>query len=54
MLEDSAVSGDVSRACKGCQHQVHRCPGSGRVAACHASSYSGFGDQPVFEVDDES
>lgn len=36
-----------SRVCEGCQCQVHQCLGSGRGAARHASSYSGFGDQPV-------
>jgi len=43
-----------SRACEGCQCLVPQCHGAGRGAARHASSYSGVGDQPVFEVDDES
>lgn len=43
-----------SGACEGCQHPLHPCLGSDRVAARPASSYSGFGDQPVFEVDGES
>lgn len=54
VLEDSAI-----RCHRGMQEGC-QCPQSGRAAACHVSSSSGFADQlglfdqPVFEADDKS